>query len=169
MSSSASFRVLCMFLFSSGGHHPFPFLFMKRINMDQKGWCLFFTSPSLLLLFSVATHSIPTVSRVLTDGVPTISGAFELLRLFLFTLTSSLRRLNSESNKKKKVILDELLLKVFATKSDSVYVLVESVVLKPVWVWKDADFSPSLLPLSTIPILIRHILCSFRSVLILIC
>lgn len=68
-----------------------PFLlFLKRINMDQKGWCLFFTSP-LLLLFSVARHSIPTVSRVLTDEVPTVSGAFALLRLFLFTLTSSLR------------------------------------------------------------------------------
>lgn len=79
------------------------------------------------MLVSVAMHSIPTVP---TDEISAISGEFDALMLFLFTVPSSLRRLNSES--KSDLILDELLLKVFVTKSDSVYILVESLVLKPI-------------------------------------
>lgn len=48
----------------------------------------FYTSPSLLLLVSVAMHSIPTVP---TGEISAISGEFDPLMLFLFTVPSSLR------------------------------------------------------------------------------
>lgn len=78
-----------VFIFSQRSS-PLSFCFWKESTWTKKGDVCFFTSP-ILLLFSVAMHSIPTVSRVWADEVLTISGAFDLLRLFLFTLTSSLR------------------------------------------------------------------------------
>lgn len=76
------------FYFLPAGVTPF-LLFLKRINMDQKGWCLFFyvTFSTFAVLCSDAfnSHRFTSVNGWSPDH------QFDLLRLFLFTLNSSLR------------------------------------------------------------------------------
>lgn len=58
MSLSASFRARACFYFLPAVITPF-LLFLKRINMDQKGWCLFFyvTFSTIAVLCSDAFNS----------------------------------------------------------------------------------------------------------------
>lgn len=103
------------------------FLLLKRIHMDQKGWLFNVAISAFAVLCHAAFSAHCSVSA---DGWHPYNQS-----LILWGCFSSLSpvhegtRLNLENKTN-----DELLLGVFVTKSDSVYVHPESVVLKPAWV-----------------------------------
>lgn len=158
-------RFCACFYFLPAAVAPF-LLFLKRINMDQKGWCLLFyvifSTFAVLRSDAFNSHRFTSVNAWSPNhqrSVWALEAVFVHPQQFVRE-PDWIRRITN----KKKLFPMSCYWKRLRPKSDSVYVLMESVVLKPVRVRNDGDFFPSLLPQSTIPILIQHIWSSFRSV-----